>query len=163
MTDTFIIVAAVTKDACQISDTFRIRILPLPKVLAGSDTMLCEGSVLSLSASGADQYRWQSAHALSCMSCPQSQLKAGFSENILLFGTDQNGCTGTDTLNLEVLPAPDILFSGDTAVCPDDTFSVLATGLKSYQWAGPYAFDCDTCPNVRFSVSAQATIYVSGP
>ncbi len=163
VTDTFITVAAVTTDACQISDTIRIHILPLPKVLAGSDTTLCEGSVLSLSASGADQYRWQSAHALSCMSCPQSQLKAVFSENILLYGTDQKGCTGTDTLKLQVLPAPSIIFSGDTAVCPEDTFSVQATGLKSYQWTGPYAFDCDTCSNVRFTVSAEATIYLSGP
>jgi len=162
LTDTLITVAAVTADACQISDTFRIHILPLPEVQAAPDTTLCEGSILSLSASGADQYRWQSAHALSCMSCPQSQLRAVFSEDIILFGTDLQGCTGTDTLRLQVLPAPAILFAGDTAVCPGDTFSVQATGLSSYQWSGPYAFDCDTCPNVRFTASAAASIYLSG-
>ncbi len=161
--DTSVMVGAVTSDGCQISDTFKIHILPLPKVLAGADTTLCEGSILSLSASGADQYRWQSAHALSCMSCPKSQLKARFSENIVLFGTDQKGCTRTDTLILEVLPAPGIIFTGDTAVCPDDTFFIQASGLKTYQWSGPYDFDCDTCADVRFAVRDQGIIYVSGP
>ena len=161
LTDTLITATALTKNSCQISDTFRIHILPLPEVQAIPDTTLCEGSILTLYASGADQYHWQSAHSLSCVSCSQTQFEVHFSEDILLIGTDQNACKGSDTLALQVLPAPHIEFSGDTAVCPDDTFSVQASGLKSYQWSGPFTFDCDTCPKVRFVATKASNIYLS--
>jgi gliding motility-associated-like protein len=88
-------------NGCSSSDQITILVHPLPLVNAGSDQTICQGASITLTGSGALSYTWDNG----VVNGQQFIQSSG----ILVYtveGVDQNGCIGTDQVNINVIPTP---------------------------------------------------------
>lgn len=102
---------------CQADvDTVVISVVPLPNVVAFSDTTICEGQSLVISATGAVSYSWD--QGLGTGTSHTVAPNASTTYNVV--GTDIFGCQNSDAITVHVLPAPDINQIPDFTYCPNE-------------------------------------------
>jgi hypothetical protein len=80
----------------------------LPTIVATDDFAICEGDVASLSASGAVSYAWVGTGLVSNTG---ADVTANLADGVFTFtvtGTDGNGCTDTEDVQVTVNPVPTI-------------------------------------------------------
>lgn len=119
-------------NGCQQSDSIAITLAPLPVVMAvaTSDT-LCNGAQVALSGSGADVYTWSGNVNNNVPFTPSA------TDSYTVTGTDQNGCTGTDSISIIVHASPFVeAHVSDSAVCAGATVTCSGSGALSYSWSG---------------------------
>jgi gliding motility-associated-like protein len=105
-----------------------------------NDTTLCSGNPLTLApqnSQGIYTYTWSPQ-----MSVPSSNGAMTWnpttSNEYFLLATNNVGCTHLDSLNLTVNPLPLMgLQSSASALCPDETLTLTASGAATYSWSGP--------------------------
>lgn len=101
---------------------------PVPQITG--DTAFCEGDSTQLFAeAGFQTYLW-----------PDGSIIENFvvrdSGTILLTVTDDNGCTGTNTVQIEERPAPTPDISGDINFCANESGVLEApVGFNAYSWS----------------------------
>jgi len=86
---------------CQNSDTVIVGMNLLPTVFAGNDTILCAGSTLVLSGSGAQNYAWNNGQINNNPFNPPSGV-----QSYIVTGTDSFGCFNLDTLTATIYNVP---------------------------------------------------------
>jgi gliding motility-associated-like protein len=129
------------------TDSVRIT-LSKATIQASPDTVGCGGTQINLNASGGVSYQWLPTAGLSnaASASPVATLAAPI--QYVVTGTDAAGCTGTDTVNIGVLPAPTVgLSPGDTALCPGNRLQLNATGGSSYRWSPAASLNDANLPN----------------
>jgi gliding motility-associated-like protein len=113
-----------------------------PPILNASDTNVCTGNSVDLAVSGAINYLWTPNTGLSAdnVNNPTATLTATLTYAII--GTDDNGCSDTTTLEVEVLndPIPEVFITNNSPVCNGNkvSFSVDSTlhggSNPQFQW-----------------------------
>jgi hypothetical protein len=93
---------------------------------AGPDQTICSGSSVILTATGANNYSWTGGIQNGVPFVPTA------SSQYIVTGTDGSGCTGIDTVNVNVVPTPVITVTNDT-ICTGQSTTLTATGLLSSQ------------------------------
>lgn len=111
------------------SDTITVGTFPLPAVVAGADQVVCDGAFVVLTGSGANSYTWNNGII---DGTPFTQSVG--SVNYIVTGTDANGCTNTDTVNVQVNPLPNVNAGSDQEVCLGESVVLNAQGALSYAW-----------------------------
>lgn len=104
----------------------------LPIIDAGTDQSVCSETEITLTATGAQSYNWNNNVVNGVPFTPS----AGNSSYVVT-GTDVNGCSSTDSVNVNVLPSPTAngspsIVSGGAPL--DLTIDNLSTGGTNYQW-----------------------------
>lgn len=123
-------VIGTSNDGCQSTDEVTISINENPTVDAGVDIEICEESSTTLSASGASTYEWDND-----LGTGASQIVTPSSTSTyMVTGTDANGCTNTDEVNVTVNSAPQVVASSDLTICTGDNTTISATGASTYEW-----------------------------
>ena len=97
---------------CEIQQLYLSQLNPL-SVDAGPDMYVCSGDQITINATGASTYTWTGGIQNGVPFYPQSN------QTYIVTGTNPNGCTGLDTVNVVVVPSPQISTSADT-ICPGD-------------------------------------------
>jgi hypothetical protein len=100
-----------------------------PQVAITGDTRLCptESSTLSATA-GFVNYTWNN-------NSKQAQLEVNQSGTYSVTITDINGCTATDNIIVEALPAPALAITGPDVVCNNTDINLNAgAGFAKYEW-----------------------------
>ena len=114
------------------SQVITITVMPVPSVDAGNDVIICKGSSIKLSGSGAKTYSWDNEITNNVSFTP---LK---SQKYTLLGKAENGCSNTDSINVTVVPLPtsEILTSGNLRLCQDQSMVMTASSDNGqiYQW-----------------------------
>jgi gliding motility-associated-like protein len=64
------------------------------------------GDSIQLNAIGGDSYSWNPSTGLSCSDCPDPLAAPTENTTYIVTGTDANGCSGSDTVFITVLPEP---------------------------------------------------------
>jgi gliding motility-associated-like protein len=100
---TYILNVVDTITGCQGLDSIVVCVNPLPNIQALSDTTIMEGGEASLNASGGVDYLWSSDLIIDCPDCPQIQVSMDSATYFYLSGLDSNGCSGLDTVLVNVL------------------------------------------------------------
>ncbi|PCJ67493.1 MAG: hypothetical protein COA58_04015 [Bacteroidetes bacterium] len=85
---------------CENTDTVYAKVSAVPNFSLGTDTTFC-GTTLLLSASGGSSYLWNTGGT-------KSTENATTSGTYWLNLTDQNGCSNTDSIDIELLMNPNI-------------------------------------------------------
>lgn len=98
------------------------------EVGAGQDADICVGDSVQLKGSGALNYSWTPNIALSDAEIAEPYASPTTTTTYILFGTDADGCGGTDTVTIFVNPLPTV------TVTPSGTGTLTATGGGTYQW-----------------------------
>jgi len=76
--------------------------------------------------------------------------------------TDANGCTRSDSLQIDLLPHTAIAVSPDTVICVYQTVKLKAGGAKSYLWTPPSGLSCANCASPLATPQASTVYQVSG-
>jgi gliding motility-associated-like protein len=117
--------------SCSATDSIHLLVFPEPPVVAGNDTLLCDGDLYHLEAFGAVQYSWSNGNT----NDTDILLPIGM-HTIWVTGTDANSCVHSDTLTIEIVENPIVNAGPDTLVCIGN--SLLLTGTSpdadSFAW-----------------------------
>ena len=99
-----------------------------PKVFAGNDLTVCQGSEITLNANGAESYSWDNG-------VEQGVAFGVFANKIYtVTGTDAKGCSSTDQVYVKVNPKPRVDAGSDRTVKKGEEVTLKAFGALSYKW-----------------------------
>ena len=108
-----------------------LTVIALPVLSASGNTLVCIGSSVSQTLSGATSYSMNGNSTTSVVTLtPASTTSYTFA------GSASTGCSATTTKTLTVAPLPVIAVSGNTAVCSGSSISQTLSGATSYSWNG---------------------------
>lgn len=105
---------------CVGTDTVNIFFSPLPVVDAGQNQTICSGSSVTLTATGASSYAWTGGIQ---NGVPFTPIASG---QYIVTGTNANGCLGTDTIQVTLVPNP-IITALDSVICTGDSTQLNAS------------------------------------
>lgn len=133
------------------------------KISLFKDT-LCQGSAVSLSASGASSYSWSPpSGGLSCINCPDPVASPTTTITYTVTGFDTSGCFETATATINVLPKPVPVISALTdSLCKGSSVILNASGLTIYSWHPSGGLSCNNCPDPVATPTATITYILSG-
>ena len=103
-------------------------------VVTSNDFMICAGQSVQLNTTGAQQYSWSPVSGLSNSAIGNPTATPTSSTQYVVSGTNVNGCVDTDTVNVNLFPAPQMTISNDTSICRNSSVQLFATGGISYSW-----------------------------
>jgi hypothetical protein len=117
---------------------------------AGANQSVCQGSSITLSATGASSYTWNN-NVINGQSFVPSQ--GGYYTATAM---SPEGCIAKDSLLITLNPLPIVNAGNDTVVCGGATILLNATGAQNYTWNNGVA------NGQSFQVNATSTFVVSG-
>lgn len=91
---------------CQNSTTETVNIFSLPNIDAGSGGTICSGDSIPLMATGGSTYTWHSDSVLTDSSISNPIAFPWVSQWFYVVGTDANGCSNNDSVQVVVNPLP---------------------------------------------------------
>jgi hypothetical protein len=127
-------VTGTDTNGCVNTDSISITVNSLPVVSASvsPSAVICSGTPVTLTGSGAASYSWSGSVTDGVNFIPSS------GNTYIVTGTDSNGCSSTDSIQITVnpLPAISINASPTSAVCKGDTVVLTGKGGLTYAWSG---------------------------
>ena len=103
-------VVVSNENYCNLSDTISITL----GAQSGGSTInatpdistITEGDSVELNATGGVSYTWNTSSSLTCFDCPNPIAQPSQNTIYIVTGMDINGCTGGDTVFVNVIPLP---------------------------------------------------------
>lgn len=151
---------ATDANGCVIDTTLTIIVAPLPTINAGADVSICFGDTTTLSASGGISYSWAPAGSLINANSANPQAHPTTTTMYTVTGTDANGCTNTDSVQVTVNTLANGSFSPDTAICIGESVTLSASGFSQYQWKPGFSLSCTNCASTVASPTATTNYTV---
>ncbi len=148
-------VTVTDNNGCTNSDTVRIQLNPVPVVNAGPDVSICQGSAVTLTATGSNNYLWTPGGATTG-TITVSPVSTTY---YVVSTTNGHGCSNSDTVRVTVNPLPVVSAGPDISICSGTTATLTATGGVSYQWhpTGSTSATIYVNPQVNTSYQVVAT------
>ncbi len=144
----------------------RITINPLPNVkIAPGKPEICIGEETTLTVSGANSYKWQTAAGLSATTGNQVTVKPTQTTTYTVTGTNTaTGCTSTASITIVVKPLPTISVSSSTTeICLGQAVATLtASGGTTYTWSPATGLSATTGAEVLATPAETTTYTVTG-
>ena len=122
-------VTGTDANGCSNTAQIQITVNPLPTVSAGSDISACLGDNVTLTGGGAVSYVWDNGVVDGDPFSP-----ALGTTTYTVIGTDANGCSNTDNVDVTVNPLPNIEAGVDQEVCDGDEVTLSGSGGVAYIW-----------------------------
>ena len=116
-------------NGCTGTDIVMITVTPLPTVNAGNDTLVCDGSSVTLNATGTSGYNWDNSVVNGVPFYP-----AIGNTLYTVVGTDMYGCTNSDQVLVTVVSLPNVNAGPDQIVCVGTPVTLAASGSMNYSW-----------------------------
>jgi gliding motility-associated-like protein len=126
-------VTGTDNNGCSSTDQVTVTIFSNPVINAGNDVGVCPGESATLFGSGGVQYVWNNGIVDGVSFIPLN------TQLYTVTGTDANGCTGTDQVNVTVYAAPPVNAGIDQTLCLGDNAVLSASGASIYTWTGGIA------------------------
>lgn len=131
------IVSGYDIPGCVVKDTVNISVDPQPVFSINPvQTNICEGDVLTITASGADNYQWFSGSQGNLSTNSQLQVTISTPEIYYVAMTDLS-CNITDTLSstITLSPKPQVTITKSNDIdCSLTQAQLIATGGATYSW-----------------------------
>jgi len=172
-TDTTTYYVTGTVGTCTSVDSVTILVNSAPNTNAGPDQAMCNGTNVSLTASGGATYQWSPQSFLSCDTCSTTIANPPSSMMYYVTAMDSFGCFASDSIFVEVNGVGNLVISSTKdSICPGDTTQInliggctssniqVGTGTLSSPTYGPF-FGTYTDVHYQFLYSA-AELTASG-
>ncbi len=121
------VIANENDNGCVLPDTTIVYVLPAPVLTLIGDTTGCLGNQITLNVQGAPVYVWTVGsvlyHTDSITISPDSTIT-----KVFVTGTNNNGCSTTDSLTVTANSRAVVSFATSGPVCVGDTLTVTFTG-----------------------------------
>ena len=128
-------------NGCTNTAQVTITVNPLPTAQASGDSLICNGSSISLLASGGVSYQWTPATGLNNPNISNPVASPGNNTTYTVTVTDINGCTDDEQVNISINAQPVASFELDTtktkASCDGIHIKTvnLSTDALEYAWS----------------------------
>jgi hypothetical protein len=143
---------AYDAQGCSGVYTVYVPINMAPPVNITTLSPICNGSTVTLTASGANSYTW-SGNIVS----PSISINPSVNTNYTVTGTGGNGCTLSVVRSVSVNNTPTVFANASSfSVCQGNSITLFGTGANSYTWSG------GVTNNVPFSPSVTSQYIVTG-
>jgi hypothetical protein len=156
---TIYVVTGLTADGCAGSDSVTVTTTDILTVDAGPAVTICAGMTTTLTASGGKAWRWSPEVGLSCAECASPSAAPAVTTTYHLTAWNDNGCVGTDSVTVTVVPPPRIDAGPDLTICAGDSAHLVASGAASYRWSPADGLSCVDCSD-PIATPATTTSYV---
>ena len=155
--NTTYLVAAESAEGCSDTASVSIDINDLPTLQVGADVSICSQEGTTLQATGVGTFQWSPVTGLDnpTSGTPFANPEASTDYSVIL--TDENGCTASGQLAVEVRALPVINLGENQAICEGDQIELVASGGGTYQWEAAENIN-PTSPNQIVSPT-QLTTY----
>ena len=142
-------VTGTDANGCQNTASVTVTVNPLPTVNAGADQSVCDGTPVTLTATGtATSYTWNNGVSNGVPFTPTS------TNTYTVTGTDANGCQNTDQVVVTVNPLPTVDAGPDQTVCDGEQVTLTGTGT-----ATTYSWDNGVTDGIPFTPAAGTVTY----
>ncbi len=133
VTTTYIVTG--TSNGCSSVDSIVLEVNTNPIIsVSTTDTLICLGDSVVLTASGADNYIWSPSDDLSSSTDAVVTAIPVLSQTYFVSGTI-SGCESTDSIRIEVINEPLVAITPSSfAICLGDTVWFNASGAEDYVW-----------------------------
>ena len=155
-------VTGTVPGGCSGVDSLTITVLALPNVVSSPDSNICAGMSIQLNSSGALSYSWSPATGLSNSSIPNPVATPSVPTQYIVTGTAANGCTGKDTVNINLTPLPVVDATPDNNLCFGSSIQLNATGAVTYSWSPATGLSNSAIPNPVALPIITTKYYVTG-
>ena len=120
-----------------------------PEVTASATSNnLCSGDAVTLTGSGAISYEWSNSVTNGVpFTPPQGTI------TYTVTGTDDNGCTDTESISITVNPLATPNISGNTDICAGSTSTLDAGNYSAYLWSTNATTQTITVPGGTYIVT----------
>ncbi len=154
--------------ACRIaSQPISVKVSPEVRVIASPDLKACNQSHVSLTASGGLNYAWTGPNGFASASQSPSLPNISYNQAgpYVVKATNADGCSDSDTVNIQVLQNVVIVMPAPQAVCEGFPITLTASGGSGIRWTPATGLSNDTVynPTVRVSASTRYFATVSNP
>jgi gliding motility-associated-like protein len=143
-------VTATDAFGCTDTDVFNLGVLPAPSPTINGVASICSGTNTTFSVSAPFvSYVWSTTETT-------SSIAVGSAGAYTVTVTAVNGCTGTDTQTLGLIPAPAPNITQAPYQCDDQLVLNAGNGFNSYSWTGG-----GNSANITVTTSGDYTVTVT--
>jgi hypothetical protein len=111
-----------------LADSMIVNAVPSLTIAGGS--YVCNGNTLTLNASGAATYSWNTG-VLSNSIAVTPSVNTSYS----VIGTSTAGCNSSAVNDVTVVAFPVVAITGNTVMCYGDSLTLVVTGANTYSWS----------------------------
>src|SRR5258706_1601634 len=131
-----------SQEGCTGSGTFTFTVNPNPIPVVGSNSPICAGAQLNLTASGGTIYSWTGPNSFSSANQNPSVSNAtvGATGNYSVIVTNANNCSATGSVSVTVNANPVPVVGSNSPICAGFPLNLTASGGTGYSWTGPNSF-----------------------
>lgn len=115
---------------CTRSDSVTVVVWDNPTVGISGASLICQGDVTALTASGAETYLWNTGESGAAITVMPEQTST---YNVI--GYDEHGCSATVSKVVNVEALPQVFVSGELAFCHGSSTTLTASSADSYLWS----------------------------
>ena len=149
---------ATNSTGCKDTVTGTIESYLVPTIQAGTDTLICRGTGITLNALGADTYTWTPAIGLSCNNCASPLANPDSITTYIVKGTTIHGCSNMDTITIDVKQHFVMRNNPGDTLCKGGSVRLFASGAYAYTWWPSTGLNSTTSPT-PLATPANSTIY----
>lgn len=151
------------------SKDITVTVEPLPIVDAGKDTTICQWDTLRLHADVGPKwyqgytFEWTPTINLNTATDSDVIFKANEKTIFSITAKTSVGCTGSDTVEVDIYPGNYASAPQDKGVCPGDSVEVSITGGTTYNWTPSFYLSSTTEGTIRTAPGGPVkyTVYVA--
>jgi hypothetical protein len=134
---------------CDSTLTLNLTVNPNPLVNAGMNETVCNGTSVTLTATGATSYSWNNGVTNGVAFTPPT------TTTYTVTGTS-NGCTGTDQVQVTVNSTPNVNAGVDQSICLGQSVTLVGSGASTYAW------DQNVTNGIAFTPTTTSSFTVIG-
>ncbi len=153
---------AENSSGCKDTVNTTVEAYGIPVVNAGTDTLICRGKSIALSAVGAANYVWSPPNGLSCITCAKPVASPDSLTVYSVKGTTVNGCSNVDTVIVDVKQRFTMLNSAGDTICRGSSVRLFANGATTYLWSPQAGLNSTTIATPLANPSVTTTYRVIG-
>ena len=155
----YYVVSVTLGPTCFAIDSVLVTVNPLPNVLAGLDFTVCDNELVTLNASGANQYTWSNG----VQNGVSFNLNAG-NYTFTVVGTDGNGCSNTDALDVQVFSTPNVnITANPTSGIAPITVNFQNVNLQGFNYSWNFGIGSNqiiNTPTTQYQYSSAGDYWV---
>ncbi len=159
-----IITYTITNSCGTNADTQSIVVNALPNITAvAGASAICLGGSTTLSTGGGVSYSWSPSAGLNSTTGTPITASPATGTSYTVTGTDINGCTNTNSVNVAVNAIPTVTATAGTAtICAGTNTTLQGSGASTYVWTPATDITATTGAVVTFTGTNTTTYSVTG-
>lgn len=137
-TTTYTVIGTNSAGCISPPDSIKLTVNPSPTIsISTSDTAICRGSSTNLTSTGAINYKWTPANAVSCSTCSNTSTTLESTTTFTVSGANSAGCEDSAMITIHVNPTPFITASPNSdTLCKGQSVTLTdTTNATSYLWS----------------------------